>query len=572
MGSAARAIYIAVSLCGGYVPAQGAASELRQPTVFMAPADPHRQLRVALQEALGVGHGVPEDQMRQIKAQLAPTWKSLPKTPEGNLDRRSLCYVVYRFFKQAYGIVITGLDPEAAFRNEAELELFGGFAPDYVRNVLQGETAQDGFSIEDGVAMIVMVEHLISDSSRDVLEEVYARRGIIDDLDGEDFTDAMQEYFGIWMLATDPKAKERVAKNLADLRLYFDDWLSIANLVAGAVRTFEQQRDRDVHERNGLSLGLSLGSRLMERSFSFDDAQAMATDLTKGFSALWDTTCQAVTEKLAKLDSGNTGRVPISTFYKASLAGEWHFSESLQYLQEQGIIDNSSSWHGPRVIIPNYVQAASNCIAWQEHFSLCCPSQCEGYMDVLEQAVGAPSATAQQLFALVDELLTEGSDEASPLPQTMRAQLVSIADGNDGQVPLHGRLFAQWLHYVFPYDCPFPHMLGAAKRMTPFEFGASAIASKAEMGRTYRKFEDHENANVTLAEDWMTLWHHEEELVAENLYLASPWQRSRSKALKFACIVILALVSTFGARHGLASFQSKESSPTTTQDPKCHVI
>merc|ERR550537_1532339 len=27
-------------------------------------------------------------------------------------------------------------------------------------------------------------------------------------------------------------------------------------------------------------------------------------------------------------------------------------------------------------------------------------------------------------------------------------------------IPLHGRLLAQWLHYAFPRECPYPHMPG----------------------------------------------------------------------------------------------------------------
>merc|ERR1711862_713937 len=25
-----------------------------------------------------------------------------------------------------------------------------------------------------------------------------------------------------------------------------------------------------------------------------------------------------------------------------------------------------------------------------------------------------------------------------------------------GVVPLHGRAFSQWMHFVFPHDCPYP--------------------------------------------------------------------------------------------------------------------
>ena len=30
---------------------------------------------------------------------------------------------------------------------------------------------------------------------------------------------------------------------------------------------------------------------------------------------------------------------------------------------------------------------------------------------------------------------------------------------NGGEVPLHGLLFAQWLHYAFPNECPHPRVL-----------------------------------------------------------------------------------------------------------------
>merc|ERR1719326_981798 len=41
-----------------------------------------------------------------------------------------------------------------------------------------------------------------------------------------------------------------------------------------------------------------------------------------------------------------------------------------------------------------------------------------------------------------------------------RKWLDEIAALHDGQVPTHGRLLAQWLHYVFPHECPYPHMGG----------------------------------------------------------------------------------------------------------------
>jgi len=65
-----------------------------------------------------------------------------------------------------------------------------------------------------------------------------------------------------------------------------------------------------------------------------------------------------------------------------------------------------------------------------------------------------------------------------------RAQLLErlekIADA-DGLVWLHGRLFAQWLHHVFPLECPFPHGSAAVVQV---EAGWEAPATAEGMQKT----------------------------------------------------------------------------------------
>ena len=67
------------------------------------------------------------------------------------------------------------------------------------------------------------------------------------------------------------------------------------------------------------------------------------------------------------------------------------------------------------------------------------------------------------------------------LDESLVAQLTSIAKAHGGKVPIHGRLFAQWLHYVFPRDCSFPHKSGAAQSLSPTQFGDGYLASDDEM-------------------------------------------------------------------------------------------
>jgi len=59
-------------------------------------------------------------------------------------------------------------------------------------------------------------------------------------------------------------------------------------------------------------------------------------------------------------------------------------------------------------------------------------------------------------------------------PRNLSAPLLyrlnEIADGHGGTVPLHGRLFAQWMHHAFPRECPYPHESGTTNPQTPSEW------------------------------------------------------------------------------------------------------
>merc|ERR1719454_91980 len=62
------------------------------------------------------------------------------------------------------------------------------------------------------------------------------------------------------------------------------------------------------------------------------------------------------------------------------------------------------------------------------------------------------------------------SIQVEKISDTLRSRLEDVASVNHGKVPLHGRLLAQWLHFVFPRDCPFPHEAGTVKPQTPMKY------------------------------------------------------------------------------------------------------
>lgn len=100
-------------------------------------------------------------------------------------------------------------------------------------------------------------------------------------------------------------------------------------------------------------------------------------------------------------------------------------------------------------------------------------------MTRLEKEVGT-SATVPRITELVAAIPSESVKAPRELSQTLRQRLSEVAAHHGGQVPLHGRLFAQWLHHAYPLECPYPHEAGV-KNVQAWTGGESDQASESEM-------------------------------------------------------------------------------------------
>merc|ERR1719478_1056415 len=111
--------------------------------------------------------------------------------------------------------------------------------------------------------------------------------------------------------------------------------------------------------------------------------------------------------------------------------------------------------------------------------------------------------------------MTNLDDEQPKIDEALKSQLYRIAETHGGKVPLHGRLFAQWLHYVFPRECAFPHKAGTASVVTPSQYGGDFIASE-EAVKDYAASRNETTSYVSLDQQeetaWMSQWSEEEEL------------------------------------------------------------
>jgi hypothetical protein len=190
--------------------------------------------------------------------------------------------------------------------------------------------------------------------------------------------------------------------------------------------------------------------------------------------------CRAIKKQLLDLEAPGTGRVPLSKFYGKSVEDQtFTFMESLPYLRMLGTLDETNS-EETSVIIPNYVTSPSNCVAESKFYSVCCIDECEALMGSIEAQVGSSEASPDRIIDIVSGLSSDSVEAPRDLPTMLSLRLEEIAARHSGTVPLHGRLFAQWMHHAFPRECSFPHMSGTTQRI-----GVNAFTERTGISYDY---------------------------------------------------------------------------------------
>jgi len=209
---------------------------------------------------------------------------------------------------------------------------------------------------------------------------------------------------------------------------------------------------------------------LKDCTFHFEDSARVVRAVVEKYGFFNDRQCHQVRDKLLELQEAGTGRVTLAEFYTAGLKSTWSFNEKIDYLRILGALDESTK-DNPKVIVTNYVSSFPNCLTASKFYSVCCRNECEDYMQIIEKRFAGALADPDEIIRLAEthSAFTEG---ASPSLSALRQRLVSIAEKHGGKVPIHGRLFAQWMHHAFPSTCPYPHEAGTTNPQTPDEWMA----------------------------------------------------------------------------------------------------
>jgi hypothetical protein len=461
-----------------------------------------------------VGSGSIRSRMVRLEATLKPMFESLPKNEHKRLGHSTVRYALHRLFVQKHGWYIKGLDSAGgSWHEQSHAHILKEQAADFVQSVFEHRLGDRGLGLRELAVVAATLEHLIHDEAEERLAKAYSLllRDENSTMTVDQASDVLNTYLKLFIVG------DEVGASITEGRMaeIYPGW-SDTKAFAGKIlkETADQSSNVD----------FTMINRAVE-------------EVGEQFGGFQNGECLAIKNDLIALGDKGIGRVPLSDFYKPALDGtSWQFTESVDYLRSLGALDESNP-SMPSVIVPNYVNSQSNCVVSTSYYSVCCIDECEGLMGRLEKEFQKPEASPQEISNFVADLSTSTVSAPRSLSAPLLQKLDQIAEGNDGSVPLHGRMFAQWMHHAFPRECPYPHVAGSITPQTPQS--ADEWVSRSAMQEYATAKNDAESEE---SYDEVSLWTHEEELLVPRPSKAANTDGTRSILRPIVMVAALAAV------------------------------
>jgi len=455
----------------------------------------------------------------------------MPKTDTETLKPDGVRYLLHRLFVEKHGWFVRGLDNAGeAWNASSPSALFKEHVGDDLHDVFERKLVSKGFTLHDTAVMAATLERLVRDDTMARLRAAYR----LEDMPAENSKPATEEqvlaavdtYMLMYILGAthDTMTKSKLMKYRKEIHRKYPTW-----------------EDTRLWVRQVRSEVLMGNPELAPTSFN---ATERTLELMEDRYGKWQNKeCHDLKASLLKMEDAGSGRVRLGTFYNSALNGNWQFSESIEYLRSLGVLDESEPSR-LRVIIPNYVNAPSNCVASSRFYSVCCMDECDSLMKPLETEIAAPEASPSRIIQLVSNLASTTVPAPRLLALSLAQKLDDIAVHHSGNVPLHSRLFAQWMHHAYPRECPYPHLAGTTAPKNPMQWmeetGMEIMADEHMMRKHAEQASSAQNQNDDLDTEYLP-WLHEEELFVarQSSERSSLWSALRASAMLAAGFAVV---------------------------------
>jgi len=470
----------------------------------------------------------------EIEQKLRVVYSALPKNEHGRLNHQAVRYVLHRFFVQQHGWYIRGLEPNGVAQSPSST---GTPAPlkdwvaAYIQERFEESSDAKGINLRNLVALAATLEDLIRREASLEMKEVYSILGFstTDRIPREEAEEAINAYMMIYLTNRNVSLSSHndVVRKLGIFRRKYKNWAEADAFMKG------------IEDRHG---GLTNSAGV-----DFNTTADIVADMGEHFGAFNDGECKDLKSAMGAMtsSSGKVGRIRLHEFYNKSLHTHWKFTERADFLRELGALDESGTQ--PSVIIPNYLSAFTNCLKATSLYAVCCRNECEDLIGHLERRIAAPTAPPEMIADIVSALPSDTVAAPRRLPESLLRRLSQMAASNNGEVHLHGRLFAQWMHHAFPMECPYPHEAGTTSPQTAAEWmertGSEAHVSEEEMRKVVEDACAADGSGEASAEVEPELpWTDAEEL----LTAAQPGKPEAVKSRRWAAWVLAPLLLGLG--------------------------
>jgi len=434
---------------------------------FLNKAKIEMQFLAEVRGSVGIGPG--DAQLPGIQKALEPMWIGLPKNEHGRLGNAQVRYALHRYFVQRHGWHIDGLD--RAVHESTLGAVLREEVPTFLMDLFEEAFGKSGLMLHELAIFAATLEHMIHQETIDRLKDVYNVLLVSQDQRmSEHQADLAVKIYAMSLMFGQDKLVDKalVAKHLTKLERHYPAWGDMQvwlKDVRGTVAYMDEGMTNPFVGDQGLSFG---------------QVRRIAEQVSDKLGQYQDFECRQLKDSLLELeDQAVPGRVQLSDFYRKGVENDLQFAERPEYLRQLGALDESHPGE-PRVIVANYMLSKGNCLADMGFYSVCCINECESLMAKLEKAIEAPEATPERVAAVVASLSTSSVEPMGGLSEMLGKRLGEIAARSGGKVPLHGRLFAQWLHFIFPRECPYPHAAGSLNPLSASEW-FSTTSQKATM-------------------------------------------------------------------------------------------
>jgi len=482
-----------------------------------------------------------------IERELSPMYSSLPKNIEGQVESSVVRYALHRYFVHKHGWYVKGLSPWEYRKSSTEdtsAEFVTELAPAYIQDLLAKQMEHEGMQIRDLAVFAATMEDLIHADGMKNLFAVYERLGMPSAQADSMFLHAMRGYLSAIVIGFDTEVSgvRSIAPLEAQAREVYPEY---DDLLMWIEDTRLDHRFLGRSDRNPF---------IVEDDLSFDEVDRLMHSLYHHFGTVNNRECMTLREGLLEDEYPGTGRVPLSKFYAST---ENNLQESVDYLRNTGALDEAQP-NNPTVVIPNYLSSPARCMPFSSYFSVCCPDTCESILREVETSVAEPVAEPKRLAEIVSGISSETQQAPQNLSPLLLSRLEEIGGYHHGQIPLHGRLFMQWLHHAFPRECPYPHVSGTVTPVSQEEW----ILMNSEID-TVTASDAEKQAHLSTELQWMSTehlpWTEVEELVAVRNKPAAKKQSFLRPVVMIIAVLSFALPLSRGSLALLSTDSSKSS-------------